>query len=780
MSTAATTAGVIANAAQNAGQLETANQQAIAAGQKPASAFDVMSHTANGYGSMRDGSDQGLQNTASGGVHSTNLADIPGAMGQGVDAIKAAAAQISDAKGVLPTFGAVMGTLQTLEQTISMAASAIPFPAFPAVRIMDMDIGLPHAHAHPPNLIPPAPPIPLPSTGPVIPIPFVSGANKTLINCMPAARCGDIGLAIWCGGYFPMYEIFLGSSNVWIEGNRAARLAIDITKHCMFTTPKPSDPPMGPMVGFTITSSANVLIGGIPMPSLLSMAMSAAFKALFKGLGKVMSAVRKRLAKGKPNALAEACSAGEPINVVTGANFNSTTDFYVGGPIPVEWKRHYSSDQHLIDGPLGYGYRHEFQRTLEIKDLGFEYTDEKGHVTGFAPFELGETSTSNRGLLLSQLSDVTYEIRESGQPALEFKLQSQTSLARLSAVKQGERSIQLEYNSLGQLTRLTQVDMPEVRLSYSRSGLIETIIQVDQAGTESLLARYQYDHQSNLVSAANAMGAVYRYSYDAQHLLTRGANPLGYGFNYEYDSVGRCIRTHGDDGLYDCSMAYFPIEMRSVATYADGAKVEYQYDANGTLTHVSNVGGAAKTFITDENGQVLEEVDAQGNVWTWLYDQWGGNVGRRDPLGNVWDRLDRQPNPPDPTEQKLPQTPLEWEWGDQLRVSSAALANLAPEPMLADCPAPVYNHLLTTRQPIQHPKPSKSATWSETSCAKSILLVMRLSFAEISRAMSLKSKIVADRQLSSVTIRGTCCTRRLDQSVNARVMNTRYGSTSPR
>ena len=139
--------------------------------------------------------------------------------------------------------------------------SAIPFPTFPAVRITDFDVGLPHAHSHPPNLIPPAPLVLLPSTGPVIPIPFVSGASTVVINGMPARRCGDMGMGIWCGGYFPMFEIFLGSSSIWIEGARVARIGGDITKHCTFSAPKPSDPPMGPMIGTTVSASPNVIIG---------------------------------------------------------------------------------------------------------------------------------------------------------------------------------------------------------------------------------------------------------------------------------------------------------------------------------------------------------------------------------------------------------------------------------------------------------------------------------------------------------------------------------------
>jgi len=217
---------------------------------------------------------------------------LPGAMVQQVRAMRQAAADIGKAKGALATAGAVMNTLTSLEKAISLPLSTIPFPAFPALRVTDTDVGLPHAHNHPPNLIPPAPPVPLPSTGPVISIPYVSGASTVRINGMPAGRCGDMGLGIWCGGFFPMFEVFLGSSSVWIEGARAARMGVDITKHCTFSHPKPSDPPMGPMVGMTISGSPNVFIGGVPMPSLTNLAIAGAMKVAFGGLGKIASMLR--------------------------------------------------------------------------------------------------------------------------------------------------------------------------------------------------------------------------------------------------------------------------------------------------------------------------------------------------------------------------------------------------------------------------------------------------------------------------------------------------------
>ena len=285
-----------------------ANAQAHAAGEHKAT--DIWSHTASGMGH------QGATNI----LHlppsdftSTPLSDVPGALKMQAGDLGGAVAEIGKAQGALATTGAVFGALTAAEQLVSVAVSAIPFPAFPAVRITDTDIGLPHAHMHPPNLIPPAPPVPLPSAGPVIPIPFVSGAGTVLVNGMPAGRCGDMGMGIWCGGYFPMFEIFLGSSSVWIEGARAARIGVDITKHCVFSTPKPNDPPLGPMIGTTVSASPNVIIGGVPMPSLSAMAIGAAFKLALKGVGKAINAVRAARAARAADEVIPMFSKGEAV-----------------------------------------------------------------------------------------------------------------------------------------------------------------------------------------------------------------------------------------------------------------------------------------------------------------------------------------------------------------------------------------------------------------------------------------------------------------------------------
>jgi len=140
------------------------------------------------------------------------------------------------ARKVAEVGGAIMGLLALpleLANTgfaVLTAPLAAIFPSLPAATLGCLYLGPPHGHMHPPSFTPPATPapIPLPSLGPVI----LGTTIKVLINNLPAARAGDIGLAATCVGIMPMFEIFTGSSNVFFAGMRAARMG-DLAKACV-------------------------------------------------------------------------------------------------------------------------------------------------------------------------------------------------------------------------------------------------------------------------------------------------------------------------------------------------------------------------------------------------------------------------------------------------------------------------------------------------------------------------------------------------------------------
>ena len=117
--------------------------------------------------------------------------------------------------------------LNTGFATATQSIAAV-FPSVPAATLGSLAMGIPHAHpAHPPSGPPPVPPTPIPPVGPVM----FGCSVQVLIGGMPAARCGDLGLSATCCGLPPVFEVFTGSSNVFIGGGRAARVT-DITYHC--------------------------------------------------------------------------------------------------------------------------------------------------------------------------------------------------------------------------------------------------------------------------------------------------------------------------------------------------------------------------------------------------------------------------------------------------------------------------------------------------------------------------------------------------------------------
>lgn len=94
----------------------------------------------------------------------------------------------------------------------------------PAATIVTGHLGSLHMHAHPPMTM-------LPSFGMV-----TSGCTSVAIRGAPAARAGDIGLAFTCCTLSPVFQVYTGSSKVFIGGARAARV-FDVTKHCQAPTP---------------------------------------------------------------------------------------------------------------------------------------------------------------------------------------------------------------------------------------------------------------------------------------------------------------------------------------------------------------------------------------------------------------------------------------------------------------------------------------------------------------------------------------------------------------
>lgn len=171
------------------------------------------------------------------------------------------------AQGIGTVVGAPGRVINLANEGFAVATNAIAkaLPCFPAATLTSMAMGLPHAHTlHPPSGPPPVPPTPLPPVGAVL----LGTSVQVLINGKPAARCGDIGLNPTCCGLPPMFEIFTGSSKVFIGGARAAR-QLDITYHCK-PVPPAGSAARGTAAAMKASMKAAAIAGAVAQKAMIA------------------------------------------------------------------------------------------------------------------------------------------------------------------------------------------------------------------------------------------------------------------------------------------------------------------------------------------------------------------------------------------------------------------------------------------------------------------------------------------------------------------------------
>jgi RHS repeat-associated protein len=602
--------------------------------------------------------------------------------------------------GVLGVVGAPQMILDTGFASLTAPIAAL-FPAMPAITLLGLHVGIPHAHMHPPSFIPPAPPIPLPSIGLLV----GSGAINVLIGGMPAARAGDIGIAVTCGSLAPPFEVFTGSSNVFIGGARAARI-LDLTKHCNPTSMGPlakamsvagiaagaasaiatdnswaaaqaaadaavlalqllcgKDPGIPPGTGMLVGPPVpNVLIGGFPCPPIGAMALGGLMRALKKA-GKVFG---KRSSKG---ANGHCANGSHPIYLVTGENFDSFVDFVSGGLF--QWRRHCTSARARTDGVLGHGFRHFYQRELRLRLHRATFVDWDGVEIEFPRFERESNMSRSEGYVLRKLAPGHYELARRGQPTLEFVGGEFDGSLQLTRLTSPGNALVFEYNTLGRLAQAIEYSQRTqtrriYQFHYDTHGHLAGVVEVPDSNAPDpvhepvVRARYGYDNANNLVRVRDAGGGTWAYEYDAFHRITRQTDARGYSYLFRYDSHGRCVAASGQDGLWWAKVEYFPDKFLTRYTEGDNAKWEFHYDSNGVVRKIVDPYGGMKCRELDGEGRLAVEIDSGGRETRWLYDSDGAHYARIDRFGNLFPPEIELPKPPNPFARALPSTALGW------------------------------------------------------------------------------------------------------------------------
>ncbi|ANS66948.1 RHS/YD repeat-containing protein [Streptomyces lincolnensis] len=185
------------------------------------------------------------------------------------------------------------------------------------------------------------------------------------------------------------------------------------------------------------------------------------------------------------------------------------------------------------------------------------------------------------------------------------------------------------YDHAGRLTSVTDALGATSRVVCDASGL--TVAVTDPAGA---VTRTERDALGRPVRVIDPAGAVTRYQWHADGQLARRTRPDGATESWTYDGEGNLLtRTDAAGGVSRFEYTHFDLPLAS--TGPDGARFEFDHDAELRLTRVRNALGQTWTYAYDAAGSIVSETDFAGRTLSYEVDAAGRLTARRDALGGT-------------------------------------------------------------------------------------------------------------------------------------------------
>ena len=376
---------------------------------------------------------------------------------------------------------------------------------------------------------------------------------------------------------------------------------------------------------------------------------------------------------------------GDPVDTLTGAVFDRMLDFRLTGPLELWWYRHYDSSQNRRQFAVGWGQTHDFDRTLSFERDKLRYEAPVGRVFEFPQLEKDGAEIARQGFRLYRSSPRRYLMFPHGEPAMEFEFHDLQQPARLKRLFQGEYQILFQHNSAHRLERIIDSAGRNISVVEASDGRVVSLTMKGANGApDMLLIAYEYDQRRNLITTRNASGHGYTFTYDAENRMLERRGRTGFKFRFTYDEQGRCVRSTGDEHLYDLKLTYQVPRRITKVQRADGGLWTYTFDATGGLTTIRDPLGGLQKFLRAEDGRVVGEVDPNGDTTRVIYDSTGAPVAKQPPQGPPV-ALPEDPNAPDLRVHRVAANAAEYEYGrlldvDALTLPDAGFAQRLPLP----------------------------------------------------------------------------------------------------
>lgn len=325
----------------------------------------------------------------------------------------------------------------------------------------------------------------------------------------------------------------------------------------------------------------------------------------------------------------------DPVSTSTGNYLYQATDVvHRGGRgLPATFTRTYNSLAASVDGPLGYGWTHQWSTSVSQTTDDATVTWGDGHTDTYSKDASGnfvappdvhdELVATADGYTLTTRADVVWRFDAAG---------------RLTAVVDTSgNELSLAYDTDGNLTSVTDASGRAVSFGYDTAGRI-----VSAADALGQTWTYDYDAAGDLVAATDPTGGTWSYTYDSAHQLTSLTDPDGNLLaTNTYDADGR-VTDQTDATGATWTFAYGT----STTTVTDplGNQTVHEFDANWRTTKVTDPTGAVTRYVYDAASNLVATVDPLDRERRFAYDARGNLTASLDLAGHktayTWDADD--------------------------------------------------------------------------------------------------------------------------------------------
>lgn len=313
-------------------------------------------------------------------------------------------------------------------------------------------------------------------------------------------------------------------------------------------------------------------------------------------------------------------SSYDPINLVTGDSYLSTTDLTIGSgsmPVGLAFQRYYDSGTRLVTGPLGHGWTHNFAITALADSDPYEGLGVNSAINGAAAIAATFVviDIANTGVVVGRPID-RFVI---GSVVYRWLTDNLTS--NIVAVKQP--------GFIEHFTKLadgTYNPPPGSGAILSLNGGAYTYVAKDR----TTLA---FNSDGNLASWTSPAGAAMTLAYTSSpQVLLSVTNNLGRSLTFTYQS-GLLSQVTDDTGR---SVSFTYDASSNLSTFVDplGQTTSYVYDLPGRMTQIFYPATPGQPFMTNSYDS-LGRVQAQTNILggTWQYFLAGARSEEVDPYG---------------------------------------------------------------------------------------------------------------------------------------------------